>query len=377
MTPGEPMPSLLRSLLSEHLDAGYAAAAGRPGRSRKGWQVLAALLIAAVSAAAVTHARSSAPDVDAAREALAESVHGTQDRNRSLAAERTALAAQVDEIQRRQLAADVDGRALLGGLDAAALSGASTAVVGPGLVVTVTDPGTGRTLTDVSTQPAGPRQVILDRDLQLVVNALWAGGAEAVSVGGIRIGPDVTVRRGGGAILVDNQPIASPYEVMAIGTDQAAVANAQARLAALSILIGTVAATGPGIRITVTDPGPGVAPETMLDVINELRAAGAETIQINSGAQDGAGAQSVRVGVDTSVLGEPGALVIDTVSLRPPYFLLAIGDPPTLAAAMTIPGGAVDGVKRVGGAMTVEQSDLIEVPTLRQPKVRQYAQPVK
>ena len=64
-------------------------------------------------------------------------------------------------------------------------------------------------------------------------------------------------------------------------SDQAAIQNAQTRLAALSILIGTVAATGPGVSITINDPGPGVAPETMLDVINELRAAGAEAIEDN------------------------------------------------------------------------------------------------
>jgi uncharacterized protein YlxW (UPF0749 family) len=59
--------------------------------------------------------------------------------------------------------------------------------------------------------------VILDRDLQLVVNALWASGAEAVAVGGVRIGPNVTIRQAGGGILVDNQPITSPYAVLAIG----------------------------------------------------------------------------------------------------------------------------------------------------------------
>ena len=51
-------------------------------------------------------------------------------------------------------------------------------------------------------------------------------------------------------------------------SDQAAIENAQSRLAALSILIGTVAATGPGVTITIDDPAGGVAPETMLDVIN-------------------------------------------------------------------------------------------------------------
>jgi uncharacterized protein YlxW (UPF0749 family) len=63
----------------------------------------------------------------------------------------------------------------------------------------------------------GSRQVILDRDLQMVVNSLWASGAEAISVGGVRIGPNVTIRQAGGAILVDNHPISSPYTVLAIG----------------------------------------------------------------------------------------------------------------------------------------------------------------
>jgi uncharacterized protein YlxW (UPF0749 family) len=153
--------------------------------------------------------------------------------------------------------------------------------------------------------------------------------------------------------------------------DQAAVQAAQARLAALSILVGAVGATGPGVTVTIDDPGPGVSPEAMLDVINELRAAGAEAIEVNDGHQ------SVRVGVDTWVVGVPGALTIDNKTLSPPYSLLAIGDPPTLAAAMNIPGGAEDSIKRVGARMAVQQADRVDVATLRQPKPHQYAQPVK
>jgi uncharacterized protein YlxW (UPF0749 family) len=158
-------------------------------------------------------------------------------------------------------------------------------------------------------------------------------------------------------------------------SDQAAIENAQARLAALSILIGTVAATGPGVTLTIEDTAPGIPPETMLDVINELRAAGAEAMEIQ-GQQSGQKI-SVRVGVDTWVVGNPGALVVDNATLNPSYTLVAIGDPPTLAAAMNIPGGATDSIKRVGGTMVVEQSDRVDITALRQPKPRQYAQPVK
>jgi len=154
-------------------------------------------------------------------------------------------------------------------------------------------------------------------------------------------------------------------------SDQAAIQNAEARLAALSILIGTVGATGPGVTVRIEDRGPGVAPQAMLDVLDELRAAGAEAIQISDAHL------AVRAGVDTWIVGSPGALTVDGKTLMPPYSVVAIGDPPTLAAAMNIPGGAVDSVKRVGGTMSVQQGDKVDITALRQPKPRQYAQPVK
>jgi uncharacterized protein YlxW (UPF0749 family) len=158
-------------------------------------------------------------------------------------------------------------------------------------------------------------------------------------------------------------------------SDTAAIDNARARLAALSILTGTVPATGPGVTLTITDPAKGVPAEAMLDVINELRAAGAEAMEIRGA---GAGqAPAVRVGVNTWIVGAPGALVVDSTTLNPPYSVVAIGDPPTLAAAMNIPGGAMDSIERVGGTMVIQQSDRVDVTALRQPEARQYAQPVK
>lgn len=220
------MPSLLRSLLSDHLDPGYAAAAQRrrsaggpprPSTDRL-WQALGAVLIAVVFAGAVAQARNTAPSVSAAQQVLADGVHSVQGRVDHLTTDRAALAADADQIQRRELATGTTGRSLLAGLDAASLSGATTAVSGPGLTITVNDPGAGPDLTDVSAQRVpGTRKVVLDRDLQQVVNALWAAGAEAISVGGVRIGPDVTIRQAGGAILVDNQPVTSPYQILAIG----------------------------------------------------------------------------------------------------------------------------------------------------------------
>jgi uncharacterized protein YlxW (UPF0749 family) len=221
-----PVPSLLRSLLSDHLDPGYAAAAAernagaRPrGRLATGvWEVLAALAVTTVFAFAVAQAQATAPGVRETQQVLAGSVRSAEGATDSVAARRDAVAAELDAERRGRLEGDERGRQLLDSLDKANFAAAATPVIGPGLTVTVTDPGVSKDLSDVSKERVeGSRQVILDRDLQLVVNSLWVSGAEAISVGGVRIGPNVTIRHAGGGILVDNQPISSPYVILAVG----------------------------------------------------------------------------------------------------------------------------------------------------------------
>lgn len=224
-----PVPSLLRSLLSDHLDPGYAAAAKAKAEGRRrtwwqawAWQVGGALLIAAVIAAAVAQARSTAPGVRESQQVLAGSVRSAETATNDVAARRDALIGQVDAERRSRLEGDERGQQLLAELDVANFAAAATPVIGPGLTITVTDPGMSKDLSDVSKQRVeGSQQVILDRDLQLVVNSLWVSGAEAVSVGGVRIGPNVTIRQAGGGILVDNQPISSPYVILAVGPPHA------------------------------------------------------------------------------------------------------------------------------------------------------------
>lgn len=253
------MPSLLRSLLSDHLDGGYIAAAearkarGGDRRHDTWWQALAAVSIALVFAAAVAQARSTAPGVNEARQILAASVRSAEDRTSTLTARRYALITESDAVARQELIADETGRALLGRLDALEVAAATTAVRGPGLAVTLTEPGIGADLTDVSKQRLpGTRQVILDRDLQAAVNALWAAGAEAVAVDGVRIGPGATLRQAGGAILADNRPITSPYTIAAIGSP-AELADGFGRSGALQRLRLIEAAYRVGVRVSTED----------------------------------------------------------------------------------------------------------------------------
>jgi uncharacterized protein YlxW (UPF0749 family) len=259
-----PVPSLLASLLSDHLDPGYQAAADakKLGKQRKswqtwGWQIAGAVLIAAVLVAAVAQARSTAPGVRESQHVLSGSVRSAETEVDDAATRRDALASQVDTERRQRLEGDARGRLLLGQLDESNLAAAATGVIGPGLEITVTDPGMTEDLTDVSKERVpGSQQVILDRDLQQVVNSLWVSGAEAISVGGVRIGPNVTIRQAGGGILVDNQPITSPYIMLAVGPPHAmqemfdrSPGLQRLRLLETSYGVGVTVSTGDGLTL--------------------------------------------------------------------------------------------------------------------------------
>ncbi|BBX25473.1 DUF881 domain-containing protein [Mycolicibacterium alvei] len=255
-----PLPSLLRSLLSEHLDPGYAAAAAareagdRPRRVRDfGWLLVGAGAIATVFAVAAGQAQTAAPAAREAQHIMAGRVRAAQIGADTASAQRDALVNQVDAERRSLLGRDENGQLLLGSLDTANIEAAAIPLIGPGLTVTVTDPGLSKDLSDVSKQRvAGGQQIILDRDLQLVVNSLWASGAEAVSVGGVRVGAGVTIRQAGGGILVDNQPITSPYAIVAIGPPKG-MADAFDRTPGLQRMRLLETSYGVGVNVSAGD----------------------------------------------------------------------------------------------------------------------------
>lgn len=150
----------------------------------------------------------------------------------------------------------------------------------------------------------------------------------------------------------------------------AALAEARRRADALAVLAGTAPAAGPGLQIEISDPERGLDPADLLDAVQELRAAGAEAIQVTPGSLG-----AVRVGVDSAFTGSEGQIVLDGIALPAPVRVLAIGDPPTMAAALNIPGGVVDTVERAGGDVRIDQRDRVEVTALRTVRTPQYARP--
>lgn len=132
----------------------------------------------------------------------------------------------------------------------------------------------------------------------------------------------------------------------------------------LGVLAGTVAAEGPGIKITMEDPRGAVEADMMLDAVQELRAAGAEAIQING----------VRVVAHTFFTDAPGGGVrVDGKKVAPPYHFKVIGKPQDLEPALNIPGGVVQSLEKEQVTVVVDRADKIVVDALRPQERPDYA----
>jgi uncharacterized protein YlxW (UPF0749 family) len=92
----------------------------------------------------------------------------------------------------------------------------TTALKGPAVVVRLSD--SNRT-PDVPTADTSAYK-IHDVDLQLVVNALFGAGAEAVAVNNNRIVATTPIRAAGSTIVVNFRPLTPPYRVVGIGADE-------------------------------------------------------------------------------------------------------------------------------------------------------------
>ncbi|MFD9432185.1 DUF881 domain-containing protein [Streptomyces sp. NPDC060002] len=218
--------SLLTNVMDHSLDDGYAEAAARkqaegagglPRTVRAKLGLAVGLVLAAlVVTVGAAQARVAAPVVAKEREELIDRIDRETD-----AADK--LESTVDKLRD-----DVSGRqqeALKqsGGSDRADLVGILSGAVevhGPGVKLVVDDAKEATTGGD-----GDPRETsgfsdtgrVRDRDMQRVVNGLWASGAEAVSINGQRLTALSAIRAAGEAILVDNKPLVPPYTVLAVG----------------------------------------------------------------------------------------------------------------------------------------------------------------
>ena len=130
-------------------------------------------------------------------------------RNTELRQQADELRAEVETMTGQQAGQPALGQELL----TAEAEASMTAVYGPGIRVILTDAP-----NDV--KPAGVDDdalVVHQQDIQAVVNALWAGGAEAMSIQGQRVVSTTGIKCVGNTVVLHGVPYAPPYVIEAVG----------------------------------------------------------------------------------------------------------------------------------------------------------------
>jgi len=146
------------------------------------------------------------------RAGLVKLIHTRQGEVDSLSKELVRLRADVVEARRRLSATSSDDARRL--RDVQVWAG-TTPMSGRGLEVRLADSRRGpKAETDRESFS------VHDVDLQLVVNALWAAGGEAVAVNGQRLVSTSPIRAAGETITVNFRPLVPPYKVEVIGADK-------------------------------------------------------------------------------------------------------------------------------------------------------------
>ncbi|WP_110183477.1 DUF881 domain-containing protein [Nocardioides solisilvae] len=149
----------------------------------------------------------------------------------------------------------------------------------------------------------------------------------------------------------------------------AAIQQGEEQLETLNILAGVVPVSGPGIRITVTEQVTPVRVDRLLDLVQELRTAGAEAIELND---------AVRLVAQSSFQEVEGVIEVDGTPLESPYVLEAIGDPGTLEGGVRFLSGPVAALENQDGAgVDIDQVDEVVVESVRQLPRADFAEPAQ
>jgi uncharacterized protein YlxW (UPF0749 family) len=154
---------------------------------------------------------------------LASLVQARSDEVNDLRNQAAALQASIDELARQvddQRVARLQRR-----LARMAPAAGLTPVAGPGLSVTLEDAPRNQ---QVPPAIGANALVVHQQDIQAVVNALWAGGAEAMSLQGQRIIATTGIKCVGNTVVLHGVPYSPPYRIVAIGNQEAMQAGLDA-----------------------------------------------------------------------------------------------------------------------------------------------------
>jgi uncharacterized protein YlxW (UPF0749 family) len=208
----------------ERLGPGLTARAGSAPASRStAWRAAAPAMALVAGVLFVTSAVSSGgTDLRAGRyDDLGDVASAEAQKLEELRAEQEQIAAQVDQLT--EDLASVGGGTLQEEVDVTEGPAGLEPVSGPGVTITLTD--APEAVQDTAEVEDLNSLVVHEQDIQAVVNALWAGGAEAMTIQGQRVVSTTGIRCVGNTVILHDVPYAPPYVISAIGPTEEMLAS--------------------------------------------------------------------------------------------------------------------------------------------------------
>ncbi len=169
------------------------------------WAAGGLLCVTSALSADGTDLRAGSTDLSALVAERSRQVAIVRTEQRALRQEIAALSAALDDAEVDAAAAEVDRRSPAAGL---------TPVRGEGVVVELDDtPRDAEVPDDIDPNLL----VVHQQDIQAFVNALWAGGAQAVSLQDQRLTSTTGIKCVGNTVVLQGVPYAPPYRIVAVG----------------------------------------------------------------------------------------------------------------------------------------------------------------
>lgn len=212
--------------------------AGGGSRTPRGRLVTVGVCILAGFMITVSAINARGTDLRSDRAATVRELVATQtELNEDLRQSADSLREEVEELTSRM----EGGAGLRDALFDAGVDASTIAVSGPGVRVVLDD-------APLEVKPAGVDDdalVVHQQDIQSVVNALWNGGAEAMTIQGQRVVATTGIKCVGNSVVLHGVPYAPPYVIEAIG-DTGAMTSAVDGSTSVGIYLQYVDAYGLG-----------------------------------------------------------------------------------------------------------------------------------
>jgi uncharacterized protein YlxW (UPF0749 family) len=180
-----------------------------------GLSLAAALIVVGFVAAAQWNGSLGRQEfTTSAQEVLSRQVAALEAEQKQLRAGISDAERHVQDFQAQAAGSQTVREQLQAQLDAARLAAALTPVGGPGIVIEIAD---SKRIVPAGDNPSN--YIVLVDDLRDIVAALWASGAEAISINGERLATTTSIYGVGSSVLVNSAFLSPVFRIEAIGSD--------------------------------------------------------------------------------------------------------------------------------------------------------------